>query len=460
MVEAGRTSDGASVSQPGLIMSVLSRFMLPLRFDDRELEARFASDYSDRFVIQLRFALVLAVLLMLGDAAVDFAFDQQPALRANMIRIFGIIPVLSLSFALTYWRPFRRFLEPYCVLIVMLTAAGMFWAMHQLEIDGGMGLSSWVGPLNYTFVMVFVFLILGVRFIFALPLAVVVTGSFLAMTELTLTHTAGRSLQHIYHVITVFLLCAFLGYWREYYVRRAFRADFELQREREKTDTMLFDLIPHRIVEQLKEREPPIAESFAEATVVFADIVGFTKLSTRVGPEHLLEILDRIFGRFDQVCLAHQVEKVKTIGDAYMAIAFQSQDGENGAARAIRSGLGWLAIVDELGKELGQSIDLRIGAHTGPVIGGVIGSRRWSYDYWGDTVNVASGIEAACAPGHMTVSEATYWRARADFDLKAIGPVAIKGNREFECYTVAPTASASAGAVATGQDADSNTNGT
>jgi len=422
-------------------MSVLTRFRLPLRFDDRELEARFASDYSDRFVIQLRFALVLAVLLMLGDAAIDFAFDRKPAFQANMIRIFGIIPVLGLSFALTYWGPFRRFLEPYCAMIVILTAAGMFWAMRQLEIDGGMGLSSWVGPLNYTFVMVFVFLIVGVRFLYALPVALVVTAAFIAITESTLAHAAGRSLQHIYHVVTVFLLCAFLGYWREYYVRRAFRADFELQRERQKTDTMLFDLIPPRIVEQLKERPPPIAESFAEATVVFADIVGFTRLSTRVGPEHLLEILDSIFGRFDRISDANQVEKVKTIGDAYMAIAFQNQPGqnpdlENGAIRAINCGLGWLAVVDELSADLGQPIDLRIGVHTGPVIGGVIGSRHWSYDYWGDTVNIASGLEAACPPGQIMVSEATYWRARNAFAFTAKGPVTIKDRRAFDCYLI------------------------
>jgi class 3 adenylate cyclase len=418
-------------------MSALLRVLKPLAFDEPELETRFAEHYVDRFVPQLRFALLVGLAFMLGDAAIDFAFDRVPAFRANMLRLFAVVPIIGASFALTFWNPFRRYLERYCAVVGLALALMLFGAMRLLEIDGGMGLSSWVAPLNYTFVMIFVFVIVGIRLVYALWVALLATAGFLAIVELTLNQPVERSFQGAYHIVTVLLLCAFLGYWRELYLRRAFRAGIELEAERGKTDAILFELIPPRIVDRLKTHGPPIVESFAEATVVFADIVGFTKLTTRIGPEHLLEIIDRIFAGFDRITATHETEKVKTIGDSYMAIAHTGQGHVNTAERAIRCGRDWLELVRGIGEEIGQPVELRIGIHTGPVIGGVVGSRSWSYDYWGDTVNIASRIEKACTPGTVLVSEATYWRARDGFAFDAVGPVDLKGRGAMECFALA-----------------------
>jgi class 3 adenylate cyclase len=417
-------------------MSALSRVLRPLAFDEPELEGRFADYFVDRFVPQLRFALLVGLAFMLGDAAIDFAFDQAPAFRANMVRIFAVVPIVAISFALTFYAPFRPYLERYCAVIGLVVAVLLFAAMRLLEVDGGLGLASWVGPLNYTFMMIFVFVIIGIRLIYALWVAVLATACFLAIVELTVAQPVERSIQGAYHVVTVLLLCAFLGYWRERYLRREFRAGIDLEAERGKTDAILFDLIPPRIVDRLKTHGPPIVESFAESTVVFADIVGFTKLTTRIGPEHLLEVLDRIFAGFDAASEAHGIEKVKTIGDSYMAIAHSEPGAVNAAERAIGCALDWLSLVRRTSEEVGQPIELRIGLHTGPVIGGVIGSRSWSYDYWGDTVNTASRIEKACAPGGVMVSEATYWRARAGFAFEPAGPIDLRGRGAMECYIV------------------------
>lgn len=409
--------------------------ILSLRFEDPDLEAKFASEYTDRVVNQMRFALVLGSVFMLGDAAVDFGFDPEQSFRANMLRIFGVPPVLALSLALTYWQRFRNYLELYCTVVFLAVSAGLFWAMRLLEIDGGMGFSSWVGPLNYTFVMIFLFLILGIRFLLALPTAIVATVLFVSLAESTLDHASSRSVQHLYHTGTVFLLSAFLGYWRELYVRRRFQADTELAVQRAKTDEMLFQQIPARIVDQLRHRPPPIAESFAEVTVLFADIAEFTQLATRISPEHLLEVLDRVFAGLDRAVEVHGLEKVKTIGDAYMAVCHSGSDGPNGAERSLECAQEWTSVARDVAEETGLPIALRIGIHTGPVIGGVIGSQRWSYDYWGDTVNVASRIENAAEPGTILVSEATYWRARNSAELEQVGPIALKGHPDVTCYT-------------------------
>lgn len=417
-------------------MSALSRVLKPLAFEDSELETRFAAHFVDSFVPQLRFALLVGLAFMLGDAAIDFAFDQAPAFRANMVRLFAVVPIVAISFALTFYAPFRPYLERYCAAVALVVAVLLFVAMRFLEIDGGLGFSSWVGPLNYAFMMIFVFVIIGIRLIYALWVSVLATACFLAIVDLTLTQPVERSIQGAYHIVTVLALCAFLGYWRERYLRREFRAGIELEAERGKTDAILFDLIPPRIVERLKAQGPPIVESFAESTVVFADIVGFTKLTTRIGPEHLLEILDRIFAGFDAASETHGIEKVKTIGDSYMAIAHAGPGEANAAERAIGCAQDWLGLIRGISEGVGHPIELRIGIHTGPVIGGVIGSRSWSYDYWGDTVNTASRIEKACAPGAVLVSEATYWRARSAFVFEPAGPIELRGRGTMDCYIV------------------------
>ena len=157
-------------------MSALSRVLKPLAFEDSELETRFAAHFVDSFVPQLRFALLVGLAFMLGDAAIDFAFDQSPAFRANMVRLFAVVPIVAISFALTFYAPFRPYLERYCAAVALVVAVLLFVAMRFLEIDGGLGFSSWVGPLNYAFMMIFVFVIIGIRLIYVLWVSVLEIG--------------------------------------------------------------------------------------------------------------------------------------------------------------------------------------------------------------------------------------------------------------------------------------------
>ena len=417
-----------------MLMAPLER-LLPLKFQDASLEARFAQDYSERFVVQLRFALLLGMLFMLGDAGIDFAFDRSGAFGANMIRLFIVLPFAALSFAITFWPPARSHLETYCAVGIIAAAAGLFWAMARLERDGGLGLSSWVGALNFTFVLLFLFLVLGIRFARAAVVGAIITVMFLAATFLVLDPGSTTIWQYSYHIVTVFLLCAFLGYWREQFIRRVFQVDAELAEERARTDGILHELIPPRIVSALKSTDPPIAEPIGEATVLFADIEGFTHLATRLGPEHLLETLDRVFHAFDKISDANGVEKVKIIGDCYMAVATSGSSSE-AAGRAVRCGLAWQTATAELGEDLGIPMRLRIGAHTGSLIGGVIGARRWAYDYWGSTVNVASRIQHAAEAGEILISETTFWRCRDEVTTEPAGNIALRGYGSMACYRV------------------------
>lgn len=237
-----------------------------------------------------------------------------------------------------------------------------------------------------------------------------------------------------YHIISIFLLCSFLGYWRERFVRQVYQFNVELDRERAQTESMLHEHIPKRIVTELKTRTPPIAEPIGEATVIFADIQGFTGLTNQLGPEHLLEVLDQLFGAFDSATDNHKIDKVKTIGDCYMAVS-PSSSGKDAAFQAIECGEQWQKSTKEIGDSLNIPLQLRIGVHTGSIIGGVIGSRRWAYDYWGNNVNIASRIQTAADPGEILISETTYNRVRPMVGDLSQKEVELRGIGKMVCYS-------------------------
>jgi class 3 adenylate cyclase len=273
------------------------------------------------------------------------------------------------------------------------------------------------------------------RFIVSAIVGIAISALFVLTSALVLDFDQTKFVQVVYHVVTVDLQCAFLGYWRERYVRQVFVGDIDLGSERKYVEGILHDLIPARIVSELKLHDPPIVESVGEATVLFADIEGFTQLATRLGPEHLLEVLDRMFRSLDEISASFGVEKVKTIGDCYMAVALP-RSGGNASAKAIKCSLAWQEAARAIGDSLGIPLRLRIGAHTGPVIGGIVGARRWAYDYWGTTVNTASRIESAAEPGQVLVSEATYWRAKDVVAFEPVGMVDLRGQGPVQCYRV------------------------
>lgn len=411
---------------------VINRLLL--RFSDDRLEKEFARDYVERFVPQLQVALGLTFIVLLSDIAVDRYLYAPESLRANYVRGFLVLPCIALAFALTFFRFVRAYLELLFSVIILIGAAGLFWALLLLDRDGGLGLTSGAGTINYVFVILLLFLISGVRFEIALWTGLLVTAVFLWFAFQGLPPHDTEFYAYSYHIASMFLLGAFLGYWREWFVRLVYKFNVKLDHERAQTESMLHELIPERIVTALKTRTPPIAEPIGEATVIFADIHGFTGLTNQLGPEHLLEVLDKLFGAFDSATDAHKIDKVKIIGDCYMAVS-PSTSGKDAAFRAIECGMLWQKSTQAIGEALDIPLQLRIGVHTGSIIGGVIGSRRWAYDYWGNTVNIASRIQTAADPGEMLLSKITYNRIRPVTGDLSSREVELRGIGKMTCYS-------------------------
>jgi class 3 adenylate cyclase len=178
-----------------------------------------------------------------------------------------------------------------------------------------------------------------------------------------------------------------------------------LQQEQEKSERLLLNILPQPVADRLKQSPEVIAERFEEVTVLFADIVGFTALSARISPEELVNLLNDIFSRFDGLADKYGLEKIKTIGDAYMAVAGLPMPRPDHAAAAAEMAL---EMLHEIAAVANGQLQVRIGLHTGPVVAGVIGKKKFSYDLWGNTVNTASRMESHGLAGQIQVTQATY----------------------------------------------------
>ncbi|NBW96272.1 MAG: response regulator, partial [Planctomycetia bacterium] len=201
----------------------------------------------------------------------------------------------------------------------------------------------------------------------------------------------------------------------------------DLKCEQEKSERLLLNILPEKIAERLKNGEASIAESFSAVTVLFADLAGFTQFSQQVDARHLVALLDEIFSAFDQLARLHGVEKIKTIGDAYMAVAGLPMPRPDHAAAVAAMALGMQGAFHEVMRSRGLAMELRIGIHSGPVAAGVIGRHKFSYDLWGDTVNLASRMESHGEPSRIHVSKATRDLLGDTFRFADRGEIKVKG---------------------------------
>ncbi len=207
----------------------------------------------------------------------------------------------------------------------------------------------------------------------------------------------------------------------------AARAEQSLDRERRRSESLLHNILPVPIAERLKSSPDVIADRFENATILFSDLVGFTSMSEGVPAEELVGLLNDIFTSFDRLVDEARVEKIKTIGDGYMVAAGFPDADERHAESIAELAIAMRDRLSELNVEKGRSLGLRIGIHSGPVIAGVIGFRKFAYDVWGDTVNTASRMESHGIPGEIHVSEATYQLLRDRYVFDARGIIEIKG---------------------------------
>ena len=207
----------------------------------------------------------------------------------------------------------------------------------------------------------------------------------------------------------------------------------ELDEERARSQSLLLNILPQAIIDRLGDGET-IADRYDSVTVLFSDLVGFTSIFSDQEPKLLVSELHRLFSEFDALCERTEVEKIKTIGDAYLAVGGLPGTRTDHATAVAELALGMVEAVARLNRSSDRNWKIRIGVHSGPAVAGVIGTRKYVYDVWGDTVNVANRLESSAEPNRIHVSQQVAEALRGSFDLEPRGTVDLKGKGNTESY--------------------------
>lgn len=237
--------------------------------------------------------------------------------------------------------------------------------------------------------------------------------------------------------VAVLLLLLALGMFNRYKFMK--KANNLISQEKDRSDNLLLNILPEETAHELKEKGRVEAKRFESVTVMFTDFVGFTKTSESMTPEELVKNVDHFFSKFDGIIEKYGLEKIKTIGDAYMCAGGLPFPTENHAQKMVHAAL---EMVDYVNKVINDPDDgipgfaIRVGIHTGPVVAGVVGTKKFAYDIWGDTVNVASRMESGSAPGRVNISETTYALVREQFKCTYRGEVDVKNKGMMKMYYV------------------------
>ncbi|HEX6139140.1 MAG TPA: adenylate/guanylate cyclase domain-containing protein [Candidatus Limnocylindria bacterium] len=202
----------------------------------------------------------------------------------------------------------------------------------------------------------------------------------------------------------------------------------------DRADTLLLNILPRSIADKLKEQPQTIADSFTSASILFADVADFTPMAERLSPVRVVQMLDQLFGHFDELAERYELEKIKTIGDCYMAAAGIPSPRPDHARILALMALDMLEAVREQGAMGSLGFELRIGINSGPVVAGVIGRKRFLYDLWGDAVNTAGRMQTEGTPGRIQITRATYELLRDEFECEPRGSIPVKGKGEMETW--------------------------
>jgi len=230
------------------------------------------------------------------------------------------------------------------------------------------------------------------------------------------------------------LLCSILGFGLGIFYWRSISQQRLLANEKKRSHELLLNILPTNIADRLLLEGRPIADLHSGVTILFADIVGFTEFSRQNTPSQVVNMLDEVFSTFDDMAIRHGVEKIKTIGDAYMASSGVPVKSIRHAESVADLALDMLAYLNDLRSNLGVEIKLRVGIHSGDVVAGIIGKNKFSYDIWGDAVNQASRLESNAVVSTILVSSETYNLLKYRYILEAGGVIDLKGLGPTETY--------------------------
>lgn len=394
-----------------------------------ELEREYRLHHAQRSVAPLRVGLIIIFLLLLA-ASLPWLGDPHMR-RLNTIVCLGVLsPAVLLVVAATFSEQFPRYSQALMSFLAVFITFGFLLVQH-------------VGPQDFyerqsviptLFVVFGVFTIARLRFWNA-----IYTAFMISAINLLWVYEVRPLPGDIQIEKTVYLGFAFvLGLAAAFPTDRALRRDFLLGRllmdEKQRSEMLLANVLPESIAERLKERWEVIAESYEDATVLFADVVNFTPFAASQPPDRVVGFLNGIFSQFDELVEKYGLEKIKTVGDAYMVAGGLPTPQPNHLEAVASLALDMQEVMTKTEGADGTPMKIRIGIHTGPLVAGVIGTRKFLYDLWGDTVNTASRMESHGIGGQIQVTEDVVDQLQDRFEFEERGSVPVKGKGKMKTY--------------------------
>ncbi|MDQ4029164.1 MAG: adenylate/guanylate cyclase domain-containing protein [Actinomycetota bacterium] len=409
-----------------------------LRFRNPDIERGFRAHFASHNITNIRIGHALALILWIVWGVLMHEFMGEERGLDVLIRYGFIVPLTLLGFGLTFLPSYPRFWK-WAVMAVLLVS-GLTWVAYAGEVESM--------PSDYVYVglilaQTFAFSILRLPFALVAMFDLVTIPFFFAFGRWSGELDGLETRLAILYLGSVSLLGLIAAYALEWKIRKLFLRERQLDYERGRSDALLLNVLPQVIIDRLKARraagnESRLAEAFDDVTVLFADAVGFTVQGTKTRPDELVEALDEIFCRFDELADRYGLEKIKTIGDAYMAVAGVPTPRPDHAEAATQMALAMLEELHDARWPSGDPVGVRVGMASGPAVAGVIGNRKFAYDLWGDTVNLANRLESHGAPGQILASESVVSRLKGKYVFGPPMVVNLKGKGPTPARFVLP----------------------
>jgi class 3 adenylate cyclase len=400
-----------------------------LRFVDPELGRSFRDAYFRDNLLYIRLAHVLGIVVwaVFGILALYLLEDGRGG-TADMVLRFGIaIPLVAISLALTYTSWYPKVWQP--LLAAVLLVNGMLWSSHRAVVPDASAEWALAGMV---LILSFNYVLSRVQFVYTAAIGVALIA-YHNVVAIAFVHDTSRDLVFVDFFLIGFAAIGMTGaYVLERFMRLLYLREHQLDAERRRADDLLANTLPAAIVRRLKERPVglgtvSIADALPHVSVLFADLEDFTRRATTIPPEELVAVLDDVFSRFDTLADRLGMEKIKTVGDAYMAVAGAPEPLDDNARAAAEMAIGIQETMSSLRWPTGEPMRARVGVATGAAVAGMIGHRKFAYDLWGDTVNRASRLETHGTPGRTLVDEPTAELLQGRFELSEPCVITLKG---------------------------------
>lgn len=410
-----------------------------LRFP-RDMERAYREDYAGRAVRIQRHFIAFGFVLYGLFGILDYFAMPRTHLSAWLFRAL-FEPFAVLLFAATFQSSFRGKM---CWLLDLWTLGMNITILGMIAISRPAEPAYSLYPIGLMLVMISGYVSSGHLWYGSLQGWLVVGGYLIVGIQFQdVLSTHGSTLQFFtmnFFLIGMNLIGMMLGYGLERTNRLAFLQRIviegqhrEAEELRAESDRLLLNILPDSVAERLKHAEP-VTDRFDQASILFADIVNFTPYSADRSPAEVVVLLNRVFSAFDELSEKYGLEKIKTIGDAYMVASGLPIPRPNHLEALVEMALEMQAVMQTFRRNGMCSLDLRIGINTGPVIAGIIGFKKFSYDLWGDTVNVASRMESSGCPGRIQVTEEIHQKLRDRYIFEERGSISVKGRGEMVVY--------------------------